>query len=319
MEAPCVLTISRRAMACLFEIRVLSTVARNTSPAALAALDLIESLEDQLTVYREQSEAQSINRAAAERPVTVESRLFALLELADSLYRDTDGAFDLTAGPLSKVWGFFERRGRVPSEQELREARSRVGWGNVLLNRDERTIRFTKTGLEINLNSIGKGYALDRAAELLKERDVPDALLHGGGSTLVARGENRAAGVPGWLAGLGDPLRTGRRLGEFLLCNEALSTSGAATQKFVHGGRRFGHLIDPRTGMPAEGVHSVTVLAPTGAEADALSTAFYVLGWERAQAYCADHPAIRAVFVLPEGSHARVETLNLPEEAWRRY
>ncbi|QDU91382.1 Thiamine biosynthesis lipoprotein ApbE precursor [Pirellulimonas nuda] len=319
-DGACVLNVARPAMACQFEFRVLSTATHNTGPAAIEALDLVEAIEDQLTVYRDQSEVQEINRTAALHPIPVEPGLFALLEQADALYQETGGAFDLTAGPLSKAWGFFERRGRVPSEAELAAAMAHVGWGRVCLDRTEKSIQFTEPGVEINFNSIGKGYALDRAADLLAERGAPDVLLHGGGSTLVARGQNRAAGVPGWLAGLGDPLRSGRRLGEFLLRDEALSTSGAATQKFVQGGKRYGHLIDPRTGRPAEGVHSVTVLAPTGAAADALSTAFYVLGWEGAEAYCGGHADVRALFVLPTpGGGVDVRTLNLPEDAWRRY
>ncbi len=162
-----------------------------------------------------------------------------------------------------------------------------------------------RPGIEINLNSIGKGYAVDRAGELLVEAGVDHFLLHGGRSTLLAQG-NRA-GQAGWNVRLRHPVRPQQTIAEFDLHDEALSTSGAATQSFVIQGRRYGHLIDPRTGWPADAMHSATVVAPSGALADALSTAFYVMGVEQVAAYCADHPEVKALLVLPAAEAGEVE------------
>jgi FAD:protein FMN transferase len=313
------LSVSRRAMACQFEVRLNSSREQNETEAALAALDLIERLEDQLTVYRPSSELMEINRQAANAPVEVEPRLFSLLQMAGELHAASGDAFDITSGPLSHVWGFSRRQGRLPSDEEIAEARSKVGWENVSLDQAKRTVSLTHQGTEINLNSIGKGYALDRAAELLAELGVSDFVFHGGRSTLVARGNNAAEELGGWKAGLRHPLRPQLRIAEVTLRNEALSTSGSATQFFRHRGKSYGHLLDPRTGWPAEGLHSATVIAPTGAEADALSTAFYVMGHEQVAAFCGERPTIRALLVLPSTKHGAVEVraYNLNDADWQ--
>ncbi|MEM1305375.1 MAG: FAD:protein FMN transferase, partial [Planctomycetota bacterium] len=321
------LTLSRKAMACDFEVCLNASPDENHTDAALAALDLVQRLESQLTVYRPDSEVMAINRSAAAGPVAVEPRLFAVLEWMDRLHRLTGGAYDGASGPLSAAWGFSRRDGRVPTDAELDDARDRVGWDRVQLDQLAKTIAFAEAGVEINLNSVGKGYALDRAAELLFQNDVDAFLVQGGRSTLVARGSRRRADAEqadavsgdGWGVGLRHPLRPAVRIAEFRLRDAAFSTSGSGTQAFVHQGKRYGHLLDPRTGWPAEGLHSVSVIAPTGAEADALSTALYVMGADDGERFLADHPQWAALFVEP-GEHAGGVTLrpvNLADDAWR--
>jgi thiamine biosynthesis lipoprotein len=187
-----------------------------------------------------------LNRHAADGPIVVERRLFHLLQLAQTIWRETEGAFDLTSGPLSKTWGFFQRQGRLPSEDEIAEALSHVGFDRVRLDAENRTVRFTQTGAEVNLNSIGKGYALDRAAEVLDSAGVSDYLWHGGSSSVLARGRNRADRRGAWTLGLQHPLRPAERLAEFHLRDRALGTAGGGTQFFEHAGRRYAHLLDPR-------------------------------------------------------------------------
>ncbi|MCA9239384.1 MAG: FAD:protein FMN transferase [Planctomycetales bacterium] len=318
-RAACTLTLTRRAMACEFQVQLVTDNQQNDTPAGLAALDLVDELEDRLSVYREHSEIRRLNAVAQTEPTPVAPDLCELLEMCDRLHHATGGAFDATTGPLSRAWGFYNRQGRLPTENQLDQAMQVTGWRHVELAQDDRTMRLTKPGVEVNFNGIGKGYALDCAAELLLTEGVGRFLLHGGRSTLVARG-NRPGGEPGWGIGLRHPLRPQLRLAEFSLVDSAFSTSGSATQGFTHNGKRYGHLLDPRTGRPAEGVHSVSVVAPTGAEADALSTAFYVMGWEQAQEFCEARPEVGALFVLP-GKHASrvaVRPVNLPESCWRQ-
>jgi thiamine biosynthesis lipoprotein len=304
-------------MACDFVVQFPARSEDDATEHAVRALDLIEDLEDQLTVYRDDSEIIRINRTAAVAPMPVEPRLFQLLQLAQSIYHNTDGASDLTTGPLSKVWGFSRRAGRMPSAEEIRAALGQVGFQYIQLEEEQQTVAFHKPGIEINLNSIGKGYALDRAAELLDAGGIADYLIHGGKSSLLARGRPDDSSI-GWTIGLRHPLWPEKRLGELRLQNEALGTSGAATQSFRHRGRRYGHILDPRTGWPAEGVFTATVLAPTAAQADALSTAFYVMGPDEAARYCATRPAIRALVVCPtsRAGEVIVHTLNLDEDTW---
>jgi thiamine biosynthesis lipoprotein len=292
--------LSRRAMACSFEVFLNAGQHAHATEAGLAALDLVDRLEEQLSVFREHSEISRLNRRAAREPVVVEPRLFALLAGALRIHAVTGGAYDVTSGPLSDAWGFSRRSGAIPTAEALAAAQTCVGSQYLELDDAACSVRFLKHGVEINLGSIGKGYALDRCAELMTAAGVSDFLLHGGNSSVLARGAH--ASLPrdeGWSVGVRNPLRPDRRLGQLRLKDRALATSGSGTQFFVHGGRRFGHILDPRSGWPAEGVLSASVLAPSAAEADALSTAFYVMGPRQAQAYCQDHPEIAAVMICP--------------------
>ena len=299
---------ARRAMACQFEIVMNAGHYSGNSPAAavaLEALDLVEALEEQLTVYRETSELMSLNRGAASEALPVEARLFALLQLAVQIHAETGGAYDITAGPLTKVWGFYRRQGSFPAPTDLQAALKNVGTQYLQLDVQQQSLRFTQPGMEINLGSIGKGYALDRSAELLQSANIDDFLLQGGASSVLAHG-NRV-GTRGWPVALGDPLRPGKSWARLSLLNRAMGTSGSGWQFFRHQGRRYGHILDPRTGYPAEGVLSSTVLAPTAAEADALSTAFYVLGPALALEYCRHRADVAMLMLCPaDGGHGSV-------------
>ncbi|HZS08548.1 MAG TPA: FAD:protein FMN transferase [Blastocatellia bacterium] len=288
------LHLHRSAMACRFEI-TLSAEDRAGVPAAHDALNLIDRLEDQLTVFRESSEISYINRNASARAVEVEAELFRLLLQCEGLYRATEGAFDITTGPLTRCWGFLRREGRIPQPDELEAARLRVGMHNVRLDRDRRTVRFSRPGVEINLGSIGKGYALDRVGYLMRRRGVRTALASGGSSGVLAIGGGD--GGEGWPVGIRHPLRRDTRFATLRLRDSAMATSGSAEQYFESGGKRYGHIIDPRSGVPASGVLGVTVAASSAAVADALATAFYVAGREAAERYCADHPEVLVVMI----------------------
>ena len=354
--------ISREAMACEFEVLLDARKYPAGPDAAVEALDLVEALEAQLTVYRDTSEISRLNQRAYEERVEVEAGLFRLLEQAKELWTATGGAFDVTSGALSKVWGFYRRQGQMPNPSEVAQALAKVGSQHLELDSTRASIRFLVPGLEINLGAIGKGYTLDRCAELLVSHGIDDFLIHGGNSSVLARGaRGQETGVRGqesgirsqesadrvdsdvglisnlksdasspssqpsapspslpWSVGLRPPLRPEHRLAEFVLKNQALGTSGSGSQFFHHQGKRYGHILDPRTGWPAEQVLSATVIAPTTAEADALSTAFYVLGLAGAKAYCQQHPQISALLVTLQGAGVELCPVNLHEESWRR-
>ncbi len=312
-EAPefAVLRAERRAMATSFEV-LLPFGAADALEAAEAALDAIDRLEDQLTVYRDHSEVCRINREAAAGPVPVENALFELLALAARIHAETEGAFDVTAGALVKAWGFYRGPRRVPDVAELREVLGRVSSRHLALDAEARTVRFARPGLEINLGSIGKGYALDHAARLLRGRNFTSGLLHGGHSSVYAMGKPPGS-ARGWPVGLGHPWHPDRRLAVVRLADRALGTSAATFQHLEHHGRKLGHILDPRTGWPAEVVASASAVAPTAAEADALATAFFILGPEKTRAYCENHPSVAAV-LLPQGQSAAPVVIGLAPE-----
>jgi thiamine biosynthesis lipoprotein len=289
------LRLSHRAMATTFEI-VLPFATPHAAELSEPAFGLLERLEAQMTVYRDSSDVVNLNRLAPYAAVIVEERLFELLQLAARVTSETEGAFDITAGALVKAWGFFRGPRRVPSDEARKSALERTGMRQVVLTPEQQTVRYLRPGLEINLGSIGKGYAVDRMAELLDE--MPTFLLHGGHSSVYARGtpDNDPRG---WAIGLKHPWDEERRLGQVWLRDRALGTSASTFRHLEYNGKKLGHNLDPRSGWPAEGIASATVLAPTAAEADALATAFFVLGVEKTRAYCEAHPDIGAV-LLPD-------------------
>jgi thiamine biosynthesis lipoprotein len=296
--------VHRPAMGSYFEVR-LPAATPGAVDLACRALDLIEALEAQLTVYRDDSEISRLNESAHLGPVPVEKGLFGLLETAVSLSRETEGAYDVTSGALSEAWGFVKGPKRVPTAAALENARSRTGYLHLRLDPSRSTVAFDRAGVRINLGSIGKGHALDRAAGLLRDYWWPTpALVHGGRSSLFALGS--PPGQPGgrWEIALRNPFEPDAPLGILRLRDRGLGTSGAAFQHFVVDGTIYGHIIDPRSGMPALGPASVTVLAPTAALADALSTAFYLLGPKAAEDYAANHPDV-GVVIVEEGHGER--------------
>ena len=290
--------VHRTAMACRFEVTLSSEDAQHVS-VARRALDEADRIEAALTVFRDSSELARVNRTAAAAPVTVDEEIFDLLRLCDELSHATGGAFDVTSTPLSRCWGFLRREGRLPSAGEIDAARARVGANLVVLDSAARTVAFARDGVELNLGSIAKGYALGRMAQVLAAAGVSDALISAGGSSVLALGgrdEGWTIDVKSRHAG-NEPLARLR-----LRRRTALATSGAGEQFVQVGGVRYGHVIDPRTGWPARGVLSVSVVADDPAVADALSTAFLVGGAALAEAYCAQNPEILVLLTPDDGT-----------------
>jgi thiamine biosynthesis lipoprotein len=303
--------LSRRAMACRFEITLAAEDAGLVS-AARAALDDIDTLEEQLSVFRKTSAISDLNRHAADGPVVVQQDLFELLATCERLHRETDRAFDITTTPLSRCWGFMAgvrspavgqaNEGGIPEMAALEAARAAVGFDAVQLDRENHTVTFSRRGAELNLGAIGKGYALDHAAVQLRTAGGTHALLSAGRSSLLALGGRGR----GWRIDLVSPLVKGRAIAGLWLRNAALGTSGAGEQFVTANGRRYGHVIDPRTGWPARGLLSATVVASDATVADALSTAFLIGGIELADRYCTEHPPVLALITPDDGSERPV-------------
>jgi thiamine biosynthesis lipoprotein len=309
--------IGRDAMGCRFEVAFNAGEVAEATELGCEALDLVDEIESRISIYRDTSEFAVIN-AAAGAWVAISPDTVALLALARVLHARTDGAFDIAAGPLVRAWGFFERQGRRPAVEELAAALAASGTRQLELDPDGCRARLGVLGAALNPGGIGKGWAVDRAVDHLLAAGVPSGLVHGGQSSVRAFGTQGPAvpGRSGWKVGLRHPLRPGRRLATFTLRDRALGTSGSGTQFFVDRGRKLGHLLDPRTGHPAEGVISATVLAPTAAEADALATAAYVLGEAGLPRIAPLGGTASAVLVLPGGGAGlRVVLANLDDSA----
>ena len=308
---------ARPLMGSYFEVRLGAGVP-GAVELATRALDVVEALEGQLTVYHDESEVSRLNATAHLGPVQVEPGLFALLERAIAIGRATGGAYDVAAGALSVAWGFTRGPRRVPDAETLADARSRTGSSHLILDPSRKTVAFDRPGVVINLGSIGKGYAIDRAVDVIRAHWWPTtALVHGGRSSLYALGSPPDDFGGRWQVALRDPILPDRPIGTIHLRNRGMGTSGSGFQRFEADGRTYGHILDPRTGgpPPETGHASVTVLAPTAAEADALSTAFHLLGPDGAARILADRPDVAALFVARDDldSPPRVVAIHLTD------
>lgn len=307
--------LTTRAMACEF-----SVILNPGEPAQLApaseVLNMVHDIEAWLSIYRENTELSQVNRQAAQQPVHVRRSLLELLQLSVQLHRQTLGAFDIGAGGLVQLWKRCRQQQSIPSVDEVQAALLQAGSQHLLLDDAAQTVGFAVPGLQLDPGAIGKGFALDEMAGWLARLEGAPGhyLLHGGHSSLLARGGHLH--WPGWPIGIGNPLFTNRRLGTLLLCDQAMSTSGSNIQFYRHAGRRYGHILDPRTGWPVEGMLSVTVLADSAAVADAVSTAFFVLGIEKAVQCCENLPNVGAILVpFPEqGRRVRPTVIGIPAE-----
>ncbi len=299
---------SRLSMGCVYTI-----VAYGPDAAALprildAAFDEVDRIDRLMSHYKPESPLSRLNREAARGPVSVEPELFDFLAECLRWSRDSDGAFDVTVGPLMKAWGFFGGEGRVPDAGEIPELLGRVGYRHVDLQPGARIVRFDRPGVELDLGGIAKGYAVDRVVELLTRQQVRAALVSAGGSTLYGLGA--PPGRKGWEVGIQDPTDPRRIARKVLLRDRALSVAGRREKSFEVGGVTYAHIMDPRTGRPVEGVLSVAVLAGSGTAGDALDDAFFVQGVEKARDYLRRLPPTEVFFFLPEG-RARFKLAHL--------
>ncbi len=283
-QAPERVALALHAMNTRFELVLHGDREPALRAAGEEALREIARVEDLLSAFRPTSEISAVNARAGHEPVQVSPEVFALLQRVQQLHQLTRGTFDITIGPLMKCWGLWGAcEGRVPSPEELREAHSRVGLQQVRLDPEGRTVRFLRTGMSLDLGGIGKGYALDCAAELLRVQGVKSGLLHGGTSSVVAIGH--PPGEAAWRTALVEPQAEANHGPNecphiLELMDEALSVSSVTTKAFVADGRAMGHVLDPRTGHPVQAALMSAVIVPEATAADALSTALLVLGKE---------------------------------------
>jgi FAD:protein FMN transferase len=249
--------------------------------------------------------------------VQVTPGLFALLQHAQKLSEQTGGAFDITIAPLVRCWGFMGGEGRMPRPEELAEARAKVGMSLVQLDTGDRTVRFAREGVMLDLGAIGKGYAVERAAEVLHEAGVTSALLHGGTSTVQAIGQ--PPGEQFWKIAIETPSPSPDTpptlLATVPLKDEAMSVSGVQEHSFQAGGRTFGHVIDPRTSEPVKGTVLAAVVLPSATETDALSTALLTLGSAGHEHIAGLRPVMRTLVASESGGQLDIEAKGIEVRA----
>jgi thiamine biosynthesis lipoprotein len=303
-------TLARQAMATRFELVLHGANAVALRAAGEEALAEIDRLENQLSLYRPGSEIAQLNSRAAREPVQVSPEVFALLQHAAQLTAETKGTFDITIAPLVRCWGFMNANGKMPAPEEITTARALVGMGNVLFDAPARTVRFARPGVMLDLGAIGKGYAIERSALILREAGVESALIHGGTSTACAIGhppdaEHWRVALPEQPALTTTPPGLARDLPNTIgLRDESVSVSAIWGRAFEVDGKIFGHVIDPRLGHPVTTAVLSAVIFPATTETDALSTALLTVGLAGHDMISRLRPGLRSLVVNPQGEVA---------------
>ena len=241
-----------------------------------AAFAEVRRLEQMLSNYRASSEWSKVNRDAAAKPVVVSPELFKLLSACVEFSRQSEGTFDVSVSPLMKVWGFYRGSGRLPSKGEVSAALAKVGYKNIELDALNRTVRFRIPGVEIDPGGIGKGYAVDQMVGQLRENGIQSALVSAGGSSIYGLGT--PPGDSGWTVKIRHPRIWTKTAEDVRLKDESLSTSGDYEKFFEVQGKIYSHIMDPRSGFPASGVASVSVIAPGTLTSEAWTKPFFILG-----------------------------------------
>jgi thiamine biosynthesis lipoprotein len=288
--------LSDEAMGSTFSVVLHGSDRRKLETAAEAAFKEVHRLDRLLSNYRPDSEWSEMNRTAAVRPVKLSAELFQLLSDCLEYSRQSDGAFDISVGPLIKVWGFYKGEGVLPRPADVTDALTRVGHRHVRLDATAQTIQFDRPGVELDPGGIGKGYAVDRMVKILKGNGVRIALVSAAGSSIYGMGAPPAEPL-GWQITIRAPEDPNRSAAELFLKDMSLSTSGSYEKFFWAEGRTYAHIIDPRTGYPAHGTASVSVMAPRTIDSEAWAKPYFING----RAWTAAHkPANVRVFVCDD-------------------
>lgn len=291
---------TRAIMGTTVAVTVVAESEEAAAASIAAAFARIEALDRVLSAHRQDSELARLNREGAQRPVPVSADLYRILDAAVRWHARTLGAFDVTVGPLIGLWKQCGRENRLPTPEEIERVRPLLGANRIELDPAARTVKLPVEGMRIDLGGLGKGFVADEVAQLLVRRGVTRALVSMSGD-IYALGP-RADGQP-WRVGVQDPRRPynpDALVTVLALADRAVSTSGNYQRYVEIQGKRYSHIIDPRTGRTADDVPSVTVIGPDTLTTDILDTAFSVLGVEQSRQLLERLPGVEALFITPD-------------------
>lgn len=281
-----------------FDITVVAASEQQGNEYIDLAIAEITRIEKLISSWDSASQTSAINRNAGKEPVKVDAELFQLIQRAIGISKLTDGAFDISYASMDKIWVYDGSMKEMPSDEAIQESVAKVGYQNIILNKEQSTVFLRLAGMKIGFGAIGKGYAADMAKKLLMERGVPSGIINASGDMNTwgkqPNGEE-------WKVAITNPLDKAKSYGLLPISNGAVVTSGNY-EKFVEfNGVRYTHIIDPRTGIPATGLLSVTVFAPQAELADALATSVFVMGKDVGLNRINQLPKIECIIIDAQG------------------
>ncbi|MBL8179327.1 MAG: FAD:protein FMN transferase [Bryobacterales bacterium] len=255
------------------------------------AFEEVRRIDRMMSNYRADSELSRLNKEAGRRSVTVSEELYGVLDACRQYHQASEGVFDISVGPLMKIWGFYKGSGRLPHRAEIRGVLGRIGFDKVTLDGSARSVRFTRDGMELDPGGIGKGYAVDRMVAILKAANIRSAMISAGNSSIYALGA--PPNEKGWRISIRHPKDLNRQAQEVTLTDSSLSTSGTSEKFFRAGGRLYSHIMDPRTGYPAKGMLSVSVIAPRTLDSEAWTKPVFIHGRQWAAKNLLNNPRMK--------------------------
>ncbi len=300
----------RMVMGTFARIVAIAPDANTAAKSIEAALHQIHNVDDLMSNFKEDSEISRVNADAFDHPVEVGESTFDVLQRSIEFSKLTDGAFDITVGPLVQLFRTAKTEGIAPTPEQIARAKTKVGFEKLKLNDQNRTVRFTVEGMSLDLGGIAKGYAVDKAIRAMQRRGAIGAMIDLGGDV-------RCFGTPPkgrkkWLVGLQDPniddVGGSGLLLKLQVSNAAVTTSGDYQQFAIIEGKRHSHIINRQTGKSAQGLSSVTVIAQNATDADALATAVTVMGPKRGLALIEKIPETEAILISPHPTYKITKT-----------
>ena len=284
---------------CMGGVFTVTAYGKNRTQLEAAVTESLEEarrIDSLLSNYKRDSEWSKVNRLAGQGPVAISKELFELLDACLQYSRQSEGTFDITVGPLMRRWGFFKGAGRFPHRSEIRTAMAAVGYQNIILDKQAQTVRFQNPSTEMDPGGVGKGYAVDRMVAILRDGGITSAFITAAGSSMYAIGT--PPGEPGWKVAILHPAHKERSVAELTLKDQSMATSGSSEKYFIANGKIYSHIMDPRTGYPAQGTLAVSLIAPRALDTEVWAKPIYILGRE----WAARHkPKGMRVFHCPEG------------------
>ena len=275
---------SQLLMGTLLEIQAYGESTEKVDQVINLAFQEVNRIEQILSTYQPNSEISKLNQLADKAPVTLSKEVIDLLVRSKKLTSQTNGSFDISVGPVVNLWRISE--GKKPSSKSIEHSLQSIGMKYVEINVARQEVRFNKKGMRIDLGAIGKGYAMDRAAELLGSRGIHRAMLSFGGHILAL---NPPPGQQGWKVHIRNPKNQNQVIGHFEIKDSSVATTADDQRSYLVNGKRFSHIINPNTGQPVSGSSSVTIITPHAEQGDALSTALFAMGTDNSVQYGKEH------------------------------
>lgn len=281
-----------------FDVTVVANTAEEGKDAIDLAISEITRIEKLISSWDIQSQTSAINHNAGITPVVVDQELIDLIERSLSISKLTDGAFDISYASMDRIWKFDGSMLEMPEKEKIKASVAKVGFQNIHINRSNRTVYLKQKGMKIGFGGIGKGYAADKAKALLMKKGIPAGIINASGDM------NTWGTQPDgtyWKVAITNPMDKNKSYGLLAIENKAVVTSGNYEKYVSFNGKRYAHIIDPRTGYPASGIVSVTVFAPKAELADALATSIFVMGIETGLNRINQLPEVECIIVDDSG------------------